>query len=248
MIIKGLKINYKTLGEGKPLLILHGWGSRSDNWQKVGEILAKSGIKVIIPDLPGFGKSDKPQTAWNLDDYCDFVEEFVKILNLDKFYLLGHSFGGALAVKCGLKFPEKIDKLFLVSASCIRKKTFKNKLFKFLSKFIKIKTPFFRKVFYRKSDYLSVQGVMRDTYLKVIAEDLSGVLSQVQISTVIIWGEKDKITPLKQGRLIKEKIQGSRLRQGFGGQAKLEIIPNVGHDLNLTAPEKLGDRVSQELL
>jgi len=79
MIIKGLKINYKTLGEGRPLLILHGWGSRSDNWQKVGDMLAQNGIKVIIPDLPGFGQSDKPPRAWNLDDYCDFVEEFVKV-------------------------------------------------------------------------------------------------------------------------------------------------------------------------
>lgn len=247
MIIKGLKINYKTLGEGKPLLILHGWGSRSDNWQKVGELLAENGIKVIIPDLPGFGQSDKPLTAWNLDDYCDFVEEFVKVLNLQKFYLLGHSFGGALAVKCGLKFPEKIDKLFLASAACFRKKTFKNKLFKFLSKFIKIKTPFFRKVFYRKSDYLSTEGVMRDTYLKIIAEDLTGVLSQVQVPTIIIWGKEDKVTSLKQGRLIKEKIQDSRLRQGYGGQAKLEIISNVGHDLNLKTPEKLAEAISKNL-
>lgn len=247
MIIKELKTNYKTLGEGRPLLILHGWGSRSDNWQKVGEMLAKNGIKVIIPDLPGFGQSDKPLTAWSLDDYCDFVEEFVKVLNLEKFYLLGHSFGGALAIKCGLKFPEKIDKLFLISAACFRRKTFKNKFFKFLSKFIKIKTPFLRKVFYRKSDYLSTEGVMKDTYLKIIAEDLSEVLSKVQVPTVIIWGEKDKVTPLKHGRLIKEKIQDSRLRQGFGGQAKLEIIPNVGHDLNLTAPDELAELISKNL-
>lgn len=247
MIIKGLKTNYKVIGEGKPLLILHGWGSRSDNWQKVGEILAKSGIRVIIPDLPGFGQSDKPSAAWNLDDYCDFVEEFVRVLNLDKFYLLGHSFGGSLSIKFSFKHPEKVAKLFLVSAACIRKKSLKNKLFKFLSKFIKIKTPFLRKVFYRKSDYLSVEGIMKETYLKVIKQDLSNILSQIQVPTVIIWGEKDKVTPLKHGRLIKEKIQDSHLRQGFRRQAKLEIIPNVGHDLNLKTPEKLAEAISQNL-
>ncbi len=247
MIIKGLKINYKTLGGGKPLLILHGWGSKSDNWQKVGEMLAEKNMKVIIPDLPGFGQSDKPSTAWNLDDYCDFVEELVKILNLDKFYLLGHSFGGALTVKCGLKFPEKIDKLFLVSAACFRKKSLKNKLFRFISKFFNIKPFFLRKLFYRKSDYLSVEGIMKEIYLKIIKQDLSDILSKVQIPTVIIWGEKDDVTPIKQGRLIKEKIQGSRLRQGFGGQAKLEIIPNVGHDLNSKTPEKLAEVISKNL-
>ena len=237
MIIKGLKINYKTLGEGNPLLILHGWGSRSDNWQRVGEMLAEKGIKVIIPDLPGFGQSQKPPRAWNLDDYCDFVEEFVKILNLANFSLLGHSFGGALAVKCGLKFPEKIDKLFLASAACIRKKTFKNKLFKFLSKFLKIKTPFLRKVFYRKSDYLSVEGTMKEIYLKLIKQDLSDVLSQIQIPTVIIWGEKDNITPLSDAKIINQKIKDS----------KIEIIPNVGHDLNLKTPEKLAEVISKNL-
>ena len=259
MTIKGLKINYKTLGEGRPLLILHGWGSSSEKWQKIGELLAQKGVKVIIPDLPGFGKSEEPQKAWNLDQYCDFVEEFIKILNLDKFYpvrdsrgnkkaqnkdisngvyLLGHSFGGSLAVKFSLQHPEKVAKLFLVSAACIRKKSLKNKLFKFISRFFKIKPLFLRKFFYRKSDYLSVKSVMKETYLKVIEEDLSDVLEKVKVPTMIIWGAKDKITPIKQAKLIKTKIRNSELK----------IIPNIGHSPHLEAPEKLGDRVSQELL
>lgn len=239
MIIKGLKTNYKTLGEGKPLLILHGWGSRSGNWQKVGEMLAKNGIKVIIPDLPGFGQSDKPQTAWDLDDYCDFVEEFVKVLNLDKFYLLGHSFGGEIAVKYNLRFPEKIDKLFLVSASCIRTRNLKKKLLYILSKVFKIFSfiPFLRKAFYRfvvgKSDYLSTEGVMRDTYLKIIAEDLSNILSQVQADTIIIWGEEDSITPISDARKINSKIKNS----------KLEILSGFDHDLNLKGPEELAEAI-----
>ena len=239
MITKDLKINYKALGEGKPLLILHGWGSRNDNWQKVGETLARNGIKIIIPDLPGFGQSDKPQTTWNLDDYCDFVEEFVKALNLEKFYLLGHSFGGALAVKCSLKFPEKIDKLFLASASCIRRRNLKKKLLYILSKVFKVFSfiPFLRKAFYKfvvgKSDYLSIQGVMRDIYLKVIGEDLSEALPQVEVPTIIIWGEKDNITPLNDAKIINKKIKDS----------KLEIIPNVGHDLNLKTAEKLAEAI-----
>ena len=238
MIINGIKINYRIIGEGKPFLILHGWGSCSDKWQRVGDLLAQKGLKVIIPDLPGFGQSEKPKNAWDIDDYCDFVGEFVRALGLEKFSLLGHSFGGALAVKFSLKFPEKIDKLFLVGAAVVRKKTFKNKLLKFISRFFKIKNSFFRKLFYRKSDYLSIEGVMRDTYLKIIAEDLSGVLSQVQVPTVIIWGEKDDITSLSDAHKINSKIQNS----------KLEIIPGAGHNLHLEAPEELGGRASQWLL
>ncbi len=246
MIIKGLKINYKTLGEGRPLLILHGWGSRSDNWQKVGELLANNGVKVIIPDLPGFGQSDKPQTSWNLDEYCDFVEEFVKNLGLERFSLSGHSFGGALAVKCGLKFPEKIDKLFLVGAACFRRKAFRKKLFYIIAKIFKVFSflPFYssiRKAFYkfivRKSDYSYADGIMKDVYLKIIKQDLLDVLSRIQISTIIIWGEKDKIKKIKEARLIKEKIQNS----------KLEIISDVGHSPHLETPGKLAEIISENL-
>jgi len=243
MTIKGLKINYKTLGEGRPLLILHGWGSRSNNWQRVGEILTKNGIKVIIPDLPGFGQSDKPTIAWNLDDYCDFVEEFVKILGLEKFSILGHSFGGALAVKCGLKFPEKMDKLFLASAACFRRKTPKKRFLYILSKIFPscfLSSSLLRRAFYRfivKSDYPSVNGIIKEIYLKVIKQDLSDVLSQIQIPTVIICGEKDNITPLNDAKIINQKIKDS----------KLEIIPNVGHDINLKAPEKLAEIISKNL-
>lgn len=238
--IKGLEINYEVIGEGKPLLILHGWGSRSDNWQKVGEMLVKNGLKVIIPDLPGFGESEKPPKAWNLDDYCDFIEEFIKALNLEKFYLLGHSFGGALAVKCSLKFPEKIDKLFLVSAACFRRKALRKKIFYVIAKILKIFSflpfyPRFRKGFYkfivRKTDYPYAEGTMKDIYLKIIKQDLSDVLPRVQIPTIIIWGEKDKVKRIKEARLINEKIKNS----------KLEIIPDIGHDINLKAPEKLSE-------
>ena len=239
MIINGLKINYRIIGEGRPFLILHGWGSNSEKWQKIGELLTEKGVKVIIPDLPGFGKSDKPLKAWNLDYYCNFVEEFVKFLNLDKFFLLGHSFGGALAVKCSLKFPEKINKLFLVGAACIRRKTFKKRFFYALSKIFP-SSVFLRKFFYKfiiKSDYLSVEGVMKETYLKIIKEDLLDNLSQVQVSTVIIWGGKDDVVKLKDGKIINQKIKNS----------KLIIIPGGNHDLERKIPEILAKRISENL-
>ncbi|MBZ9577616.1 alpha/beta hydrolase [Patescibacteria group bacterium] len=243
MTIKGLKINYKTLGEGKPLLILHGWGSRSDNWQRVGELLAQKGIKVIIPDLPGFGRSQKPSIAWGLDEYCEFLQELVEFLNLERFYLLGHSFGGALAVKYSLKFPEKIEKLFLVNAACFRRKTPKKRFLYILSKIFPscfLSSSLLRRAFYRfivKSDYPSVNGLMKEIYLKIIKQDLSDILSQVQVSTTIIWGEKDNITPIKDAHLINKKIKDS----------KLEIISNVNHDLNLKNPEELSKTIIKNL-
>ena len=95
--INGIKTNYQTFGEGKPFLILHGWGSNSERWQPVAELIAEKGLKVIVPDMPGFGKSDALTAPWNMKNFTIWVDEFVKQLNLDEFYLMGHSFGGALA-------------------------------------------------------------------------------------------------------------------------------------------------------
>ena len=238
--IKGLTINYKVIGEGRPLLILHGWGSNSEKWQKVANLLTENGIKVIIPDLPGFGESQKPTRAWGLADYCEFVQKFVESLNLEKFYLLGHSFGGAIAVKYSLKFPKKIEKLFLVGAACFRRKTLRKKLFYLISKILKIFSflPFYsflRKGFYRfvvrKSDYPYSEGIMKEIYLKIIKEDLSDVLAKVEVPTIIIWGEKDKVKTLEEGRLINREIENS----------KLEVIPGANHELHRKVPEKLSE-------
>lgn len=233
MIIKGLKINYTILGEGKPLLILHGWGSKSANWIKVAKLVSEKNIKVIIPDLPGFGNSDKPLTAWNLDDYSDFIEELVKILGLERFFLLGHSFGGSLAVKFTLRDQKKVAKLLLVGAACIRRKSLRVKMLRFISKFVKIKNSFLRKLFYKKSDYLSVQGIMKEIYLKVIKTDLSDILNRIKVPTIIIWGKKDNVTPLSDAYKINSKINNS----------KLIIIPEADHDLNMKYPEKLAKTI-----
>ena len=73
--INGLEISYSVFGEGKPLLVLHGWGSKKENWQKAAENLS---ARVIIPDLPGFGESQEPGFAWETGDYADFVKEFAQ--------------------------------------------------------------------------------------------------------------------------------------------------------------------------
>ena len=249
--VKNLTINYKIIGENHPtysktFLILHGWGSNSDRWQEIGQSLSEKGFKVIIPDMPGFGKSETPKTPWNFNNYVSFAEEFTKNLNLQNFYLLGHSFGGAVAVKIAIDVPQKINELFLVACSCIRKRTALKKVLAKISKVVKLFAflPFYsliRKAFYkfmiRKSDYVYTKGIMRETYLKVISEDLSWHLSFIKVPTVIIWGDKDESTPVENAYFINQKISDS----------KLIIIPDAGHDLNRKMPEALVKEVLDNL-
>jgi len=246
IVINGIKTNYQIFGEGKPFLFLHGWGSYSDRWAEIAKIISEKGYKVIIPDLPGFGKSDALSIPWNTNKYIDWVERFVKELNLGEFYLLGHSFGGALASKLAVKHAQEVKKLFLVSAACVRKKTAKKSFSAKLSKLIKVFSflpyySFFRKAVYkfviRKSDYIYVEGIMKETYLNIVQEDLSFHLPFIKVPTIIIWGDKDDATPIENGHLINEKIKNS----------KLIIIPGAGHDLNRKQPEIVAAKVLENI-
>ncbi len=260
VVVKNLKINYKTFGGGnppspeasarqRPFLILHGWGSNSSRWEKVAELLAQKNLRVIVPDLPGFGKSQEPESAWNLDNYMDFVKEFTeKVLGQENsFYLFGHSFGGAISAKFSIKYAQSVEKLFLAAASCVRKKTTTKKTVSKVAKIVKVFSfvpgyALFRKAFYkfiiRKSDYAYVSGVMKETYLKIIAEDLSQKLLFIKVPTVIIWGDRDDLTLVEDAHIINKKIDGS----------KLFVFPGVGHNLDRHEhPEILTEKILESI-
>lgn len=227
-------------------VILHGWGSCAERWQKVKELLEAGGYKVFLPDLPGFGKEPAPLIPWSIDDYVEWAKSFCEKNNLSRVFLLGHSFGGAIAAKFSIKYPIYVEKLVLIDSAGIRKKRLKKEIQKKVAHFLNIFSflPFYeliRKIAYRTlfrySDYLLTDGVMKKTYLKVLENDISGVFSSVSVPTMLIWGEKDKITPLKHAYFIKEKIPG----------AKLEIIPNVKHNPHKEAPEVLVQKILEFL-
>ncbi len=254
IVTNGVKTNYITFGTGKPFIILHGWGSASDRWIKEAEIISAKGpvlsgvegFKVIIPDLPGFGQSDKIERPWTVNDYVKWFEEFTKNLNIENFYLLGYSFGGALAAKIAVKYPQRAQKLFLVSAAIIRKKTAKKKIQSKISKFIKLfyflpYYSFFRKAVYkfiiRKSDYIYTEGIMKQTYLNIVAEDILHHLPFIKVPTIIIWGDKDQSTPIEDARMVNEKIKNS----------KLVVIPGADHLVHKTMPEILAKEILNNL-
>jgi len=255
--IKGLDINYERKGEGTPLLVLHGWGASSESWQKVQENL--SGFELIIPDLPGFGESDDPPEPWTIKDYLNFIQVFIEKLNLDEFYLVGHSFGGSLAVKFAITAPDKVKKIILIDSAGIKPKPklmvralkFMARKGKGLASLLVGPLSHFKEsskeLFYKlieNTDYGSSNEVMKETmknifdyYTKTDNKELSSEqrgkfisdLEKVKNQTLLIWGEEDKIIPLEYGKVFNKKINNSTLK----------IISDVGHSPHLKSPLKL---------
>jgi pimeloyl-ACP methyl ester carboxylesterase len=247
ILVDGLRINYKIAGSGPAILVLHGWGGSSNSWIKVQEILAKKGFKVVVPDLPGFGKSATPKDSWGIKAYTDFVLSFVKKIELEDFFLIGHSFGGRISIRLAAYYPKKIKKLILCDAAGIKLELdFKAKIVYFLSKMgntvfspkflarFKDSARNFFYIFLRHKDYTKADGVMKEIMKKVIYEDLLPDLEKIKIKTLVIWGEKDKLVPLKYAYVFEEKVKGS----------KLEVMLGIGHSPHLEDPKNLSEIIT----
>lgn len=230
--LNGIDLSYKIAGEGKPLLILHGWGAGSLSWTKVVGDLASNGLKVIIFDLPGFGETNPPESAWSVGDYSKLVDDFIEKLNIKNLSVLGHSFGGAIVMKM-----QNIDgKIILCDAAIIREDrlTFRQKVsrsFSIVGKKIISKNSFAYKFFEKMayfisgtSDYYSANPLMKEIFKKVVSEDLSSWASKIKNPTLIIWGDKDKVTPLKDAYFLNENIENS----------ELVLIKDCGHNPHRT--------------
>lgn len=248
--VNGINVNYKIAGEGPAILVLHGWGGSSDSWIEVQKILAKEGFQVICPDFPGFGKTPSPPEPWGIRDYTDLILEFLKKLGVENFFLLGHSFGGRISIKFTARFPEKIKKLILCDSAGVKPKPgLKTRIIYWLAKIgnavftPKHLTRFkdgarnFFYIFLRNKDYIKANGVMKETIKKIFEEDLLPDLSNIKTKTLLIWGQIDRMVPLRYAYIFKENIRGSRL----------EILPKVGHSPHLEIPEKFSEIISKFL-
>ncbi|NOQ68166.1 alpha/beta fold hydrolase, partial [Patescibacteria group bacterium] len=233
-------------------------------------------FKILIPDLPGFGKSDEPNKNWKLDDYVEFVDEFIKkasrkggfelvkdllkkfnpnkglsavtvgAKHLQKFVLIGHSFGGRIAIKYAVKYPEKIDKLILTGAAGIKHElSVKQKIFFILAKtgkkifslpIVNNLKKYARKFLYkaaRKKDYYKASQRMKEIMKNVLAEDLTPILEKIKTPTLLAWGKLDNSTPLADGKIMNEKIENS----------KILVFDDANHSLPYQRAEKFAKSI-----
>ncbi len=224
------------------LIILHGWRSSKEKWQEVKKRIERKGVRVFVPDLPGFKKGTELKRPWDLDDYVKWVAEYIGENVTPPFFLMGHSFGGAVAVKYAVTRQNELSGIVLASAAAIRwkdkKVLFWRRLSKFLGKFSFLPGwHVFRKFFYyyvlKRPDYLNAAGALGETFKNVINEDLRSLLPRITVPALVIWGKKDKLTLLEEGRLIQKALPNSELVE----------LGKVGHRLHLEQPEEVSTHV-----
>jgi len=116
--IGGLEVLYYTAGQGEPLVVIHGGGGDARTWLTNMEVLAEK-YTVFAPDLPGYGGSAPLDGKYYVPELTHFVNRFTEQLGLERFYLMGHSLGGGVALNFAINYPDKIKKLVLVSSLCL---------------------------------------------------------------------------------------------------------------------------------
>ncbi|MBQ7136580.1 MAG: alpha/beta hydrolase [Bacilli bacterium] len=230
-IVNDFNIYYEQYGTGNDsIIILPGWGDTRSTFYQIIEVL-KCFYTIYIVDYPGFGKSGFPNRDLDIYDYANLIKDFIKIKSIDNPIIIGHSFGGRLGIILAGLYKLDIKKMILIDAAGIkRKKKMKLKVkqlvYKSLKKLARILPKKIRQIYLNKlinvfgsNDFKNLDQNIRKTFIKVINEDLSKYLSEINTSTLLIWGEDDIDTPVEDGKVMNIKIKDSGLI----------IIPNAGH-------------------
>ena len=232
--VNNLNINYIQYGKGRDIVLLHGWGQNIEMMKPLGDYFSDN-YRITILDLPGFGKSDEPKESWNIEKYSSFLELFLKELNVKKPIVIGHSFGGRVAIRYSSRNP--IEKLVLFGSPCIRIDEELPITVKLLKKIKRIpglnEIGEFMKKYIGSRDYKAASPVMRQTLVEVVNEDLSKYAREIEEPTLLICGENDTEAPVKDAKeLEKIMIDAALIILPGTHYAYLENLPRVITILN----------------
>ncbi|MEP7287649.1 MAG: alpha/beta hydrolase [Chloroflexota bacterium] len=221
--IDGLNIASEVVGDGRPVLLLHGWGGRIESMQQVAERLAPLGYNVHILDLPGFGRSTLPAEAWGVADYAQFVAHYLDHVKLDRVNVIGHSFGGRVSLILGADHPQYVSKIVLTDSAGVMTPPTTNQRLRqvaFNAANAILGLPGLSALQQRfrlwvrnrfGSEDLRNAGPLEAIFRKVIVEDLLPYAARLKAPTLLIWGEQDQDTPLWQGQLLEKTIPDAGL-------------------------------------
>lgn len=229
--IKDLNINYIQYGKGSDIVLLHGWGQNIMMMDPLGKNLSDN-YKITILDLPGFGSSEIPKFAYTINDYTELLHDFLNSLGIDDPILIGHSFGGRIAINYASLY--KTSKLVLFGSPFIvrEKKGLKVKILKTL-KNIKVLDGLaeLMKNYLGSDDYKAANGIMREILVKTVNTDLRNAASKINIPTLLIWGNDDKAVPVSEAKELEKTINDAALIVLKG--THYCYLENLGHVVSI---------------
>lgn len=202
--------------KNKTVLFLHGWGGSTNSFLYVQKQLSTN-YNTINVDFLGFGKSSQPDVAYDTFLYALSIYELLVKLNVNQVSIVAHSFGGRVAILLASVFNIKVENLILISSAGIKpKRRFMYhvkvkayKFFKFLVKKKLLKPDILK--FFGSKDYKQLNVIMKQTFINVVNQDLKVFLPYIKSNTLIVWGSKDKVTPLHFAKVFHKNILHSRL-------------------------------------
>lgn len=214
----GVRTAYRRSGKGRDVLLLHGWGQKMIMMSEIEKHLSSS-FSVYNLDFPGFGESDVPPVPWGVEDYCEFLRDFIVKNEIDMPILIGHSFGCRVAIRYAAKYRD-VRKMCLTGAAGIRPKRtvewyMKTGMYKAGKWFLKHTGQEKKLAEMQKNsgsaDYRNTSGVMRETFVKVVNDDITPLLKDISCSVLLVWGERDEAVPLWMGKYMESTIPDAGL-------------------------------------
>lgn len=213
------KLYYEKYGNNKnTILILPGWGDTRETFRYLIDNLKEENTIYII-DNPPFGKSKVKQSNLTIYDYSRLIQEFILNTKIDNPIVIAHSFGGRIATILSGYYNEKIKKnIFIDTAGIKQKASIKTKIYKLLRKLtnilpkkLKQKANSYLLKKFSSTDYYSLPDSMKETFKNIVNEDLSSYYKNIKQSTLLLWGELDSSTTLKDAEKMNKEIKDSAL-------------------------------------
>lgn len=221
----------ERFGEGPAqVLALHGWGRDRKDFDRV-----LVGLDAVAIDLPGFGASPAPVTAVGASGYAGILAPILDEFN-EPAVLVGHSFGGRVAVHLALARPDRVGRLVLLGVPLLHRTEVARtapplpyRVVRALAKLGLINDDRMEQARqrYGSADYRAASGIMRDVLVKTVNESYEAELDQVRQPVRLIWGADDTDVPLEIAQRAMGHLSG----------AELTVLEGVGHHVCLEAPE-----------
>jgi pimeloyl-ACP methyl ester carboxylesterase len=246
--IRGNRIHYYEGGSGAPVVLVHGLGSRAEDWANLMPQLKQAGFHVYAIDLLGYGRSAQPANAtYSIPEEAQYVEEFIAQRGLEKVNLVGWSMGGWVAMRVALDRPERIGRLVLCDAAGLRfEPSFT--IFDFEPTTVPAVQRLYRMLMPQPAEvpaFLARDMVRKFKQLNWVVDRsarsmfrgvdlLDGKLDRLQMPTLILWGKQDHLIPLATGVSMHEQIP----------QSVLEIYDGCGH----LAPGQCAARIGPRMI